>query len=199
MEEQDKKRFEFEMANYVPPSMMSAAQAAAHAAQHSHANPFGLAAEDLNAGKRGRRRKKKIKDPNAPKRCMSAFFWFSQDERAKVRAANPDFAVGDVAKELGRRWGEVGETLKSKYEVLAEQDRARYDRDKRAYKQKLKDEANGVNVPGGAAVVPVAAAAVVEAPRAVLPVASPAALLDSDEDELEEEELLLDDEEEESE
>ena len=39
----------------------------------------------------------------------SAFFWYSQDARPKVRAANPDFGVGDVAKELGRQWGEIND------------------------------------------------------------------------------------------
>ena len=41
--------------------------------------------------------------------CRSAFFWYSQDARSKVRAANPDFGVGDIAKELGRQWGEASD------------------------------------------------------------------------------------------
>ena len=41
--------------------------------------------------------------------CRSAFFWYSQDARPKVRAANPDFGVGDIAKELGRQWGEASD------------------------------------------------------------------------------------------
>ena len=74
----------------------------------------------------------------------SAFFWFAQDERPKVRAANPNFAVGDIAKELGRRWSEVSPTLKSKYEGKAEKDRERYVRDKQDFQQMLKDEKNGI-------------------------------------------------------
>ena len=74
----------------------------------------------------------------------SAFFWFAQDERPKVRAANPSFAVGDIAKELGRRWSEVSPTLKSKYEGKAEKDRERYVRDKQDFQQMLKDEKNGI-------------------------------------------------------
>ena len=37
----------------------------------------------------------------------SAFFWFSKECRAKVKEANPNFGVGDIAKELGRRWAET--------------------------------------------------------------------------------------------
>ena len=58
----------------------------------------------------------------------SAFFWFCNDERSKVKALNPEFGVGDIAKELGRRWSDVDPELKSKYEAMAEKDKARYDR-----------------------------------------------------------------------
>jgi len=61
-------------------------------------------------------------------RFRSAFFWFCNDERSKVKALNPEFGVGDIAKELGRRWSDVDPELKSKYEAMAEKDKARYDR-----------------------------------------------------------------------
>ena len=87
---------------------------------------------------------KRMKDPNAPKRALSGFFWFSNEERPKVQAANPDFKVqlkiseshtlikkltqkfnpdlyihvsikvGDVAKELGRRWADCDPSTKQK-------------------------------------------------------------------------------------
>lgn len=58
----------------------------------------------------------------------SAFFWFSNDERGKVKARNPEYGVGDIAKELGRRWAETSPESKSKYEALADEDKARYER-----------------------------------------------------------------------
>lgn len=36
--------------------------------------------------------------------------------------------MGDIAKELGRRWAAAEPETKSKYEALSEQDKARYDR-----------------------------------------------------------------------
>ena len=48
----------------------------------------------------------------------SAFFWYSQDARSKVRAANPDFGVGDIAKELGRQWGEASDETRDGDGVL---------------------------------------------------------------------------------
>ncbi|GFG32165.1 hypothetical protein Cfor_09695 [Coptotermes formosanus] len=100
MAEKDKKRYDTEMEGYTPPKGEKA---------------------------RGKKRKH-VKDPNAPKRSLSAFFWFCNDERSKVKALNPEFGVGDIAKELGRRWSDVDPELKSKYEAMAEKDKARYDR-----------------------------------------------------------------------
>jgi len=58
----------------------------------------------------------------------SAFFWFCNDERNKVKAKNPEYGVGDIAKELGRKWSDAEPETKSKYEKLAENDKARYER-----------------------------------------------------------------------
>lgn len=58
----------------------------------------------------------------------SAFFWFCNDERGKVKEKNPEFGVGDIAKELGRRWSDADPEVKGKYEAMAEKDKARYDR-----------------------------------------------------------------------
>ena len=52
----------------------------------------------MSPGTPNKRKQKKAKDPNAPKRALSGFFWFSNEERGKVKAANPEFTVGDVAK-----------------------------------------------------------------------------------------------------
>lgn len=58
----------------------------------------------------------------------SAFFWFCNDERGKVKAVNPEYGVGDVAKELGKKWSDADITVKQKYEAMAEKDKARYER-----------------------------------------------------------------------
>lgn len=99
MAEKDKKRFESEMANYKP-----------------------------SKTEKGGKRKKRVKDPNAPKRALSAFFWFCNDERPKVKETMPDATVGEIAKELGKRWNECKDDFKSKYEALAAKDKARYEK-----------------------------------------------------------------------
>jgi hypothetical protein len=52
--------------------------------------------------------KKAGKDPNAPKRPLSAFFLFSQDERPDIKKKTPSLSVGDISKEIGARWKKVG-------------------------------------------------------------------------------------------
>jgi len=83
-----------------------------------------------------KRKRKKAKDPNAPKRALSAFFWFCNDERPKVKEIMPEAGVGEVAKELGRRWNNISADLKHKYEALATKDKARYEKEMKNYKAK---------------------------------------------------------------
>jgi len=109
MAEKDKKRYEGEMSKWVPPKG--------------------------DKGGRGKKNKRQ-KDPNAPKRSLSAFFWFCNDERPKVKETMPDSGVGDVAKELGRRWNACSDSEKAKYEALAAKDKARYEKEMAAYKKK---------------------------------------------------------------
>jgi uncharacterized short protein YbdD (DUF466 family) len=110
MADRDKVRYDREMSNYTPP-----------------------AAE-------GGRNKRKKKDPNAPKRPLSAFFLFCHDERPGVKAIHPTYSVGDVAKELGERWNKVTPDVKAKYEAKASVDKGRYDKEMNVYKAKKAKE-----------------------------------------------------------
>merc|ERR1712061_873322 len=66
--------------------------------------------------KKPKRKKGQKKDKDAPKRAMSAFFLFAQDERPKVKAANPSASIGDIGKELGARWAKCPAAAKAGYE-----------------------------------------------------------------------------------
>jgi hypothetical protein len=69
--------------------------------------------------KKVKRKKGQKKDKDAPKRAMSAFFLFAQDERPKVKAANPSASIGDIGKELGARWAKCPAAAKAGYEKKA--------------------------------------------------------------------------------
>lgn len=41
---------------------------------------------------------------------------------------NPEYGVGEISKELGKKWSDADPETKSKYEAMAEKDKARYER-----------------------------------------------------------------------
>ena len=56
---------------------------------------------------------------------------------------NPDFSVGEVAKELGRRWNDLTEEQKAPFEKSSLEDRQRYEKEMKAYKALNGQAANG--------------------------------------------------------
>lgn len=55
----------------------------------------------------GRRaRKKRTRDPDAPKQPLSAYILFAQKTRADVKQSNPEMQPKDMMVELGRLWRE---------------------------------------------------------------------------------------------
>ena len=53
------------------------------------------------------------KDPNAPKRSVHAFMWYSNDNRASIRVDRPNASVGEVAKVLSARWAQETPEVKA--------------------------------------------------------------------------------------
>merc|ERR1711881_476159 len=91
---------------------------------------------------------KPMKDPNAPKKPLSAYFLFSQDERLKVKAEFPDYSITEVAKELGRRWATIDPAIKQSYEQRYQESRRQYEQALQAYKpQKKKKDPNAPKQP----------------------------------------------------
>ncbi|KAJ2553546.1 Non-histone chromosomal protein 6 [Coemansia sp. RSA 1933] len=82
----------------------------------------------------GRVKKTKVekhkKDPNAPKRALSAYMFFSQANRASVQEANEGVSFGQIGKLLGAKWKEMSEKEKEPYTKKADNDKARYAKDK---------------------------------------------------------------------
>lgn len=76
---------------------------------------------------------KKIKDPNKPKRGMSAFFFFSNSIRETVKSEMPHLKFTEISKEIGLRWGKVDPANRKQYEIQAAEDKARYQREMQDY------------------------------------------------------------------
>ncbi|VVA20157.1 PREDICTED: FACT complex subunit [Prunus dulcis] len=81
-----------------------------------------------------KKKQKKKKDPNAPKRAMSGFMFFSQMERENVKKSNPGIAFTDVGRVLGDKWKKMSAEEKEPYEAKARQDKLRYKDEISGYK-----------------------------------------------------------------
>ena len=69
---------------------------------------------------------KSLKD--APKRNKSAYMFFCAENRAEV---SKDFKkLGDISKELSRRWADVSEAERKVYDEMAAADKLRYENEK---------------------------------------------------------------------
>jgi len=79
--------------------------------------------------KKGRKGKKKS---TGPKRAKSPFIYFTNEKRPDVKRTNPEMTFGEVAKTLGKLWGELGAGQKKKYEDMAAKDKKRYEKEKAA-------------------------------------------------------------------
>ncbi|CCE86454.1 Piso0_004944 [Millerozyma farinosa CBS 7064] len=83
-----------------------------------------------------KRASRKKKDPDAPKRSLSAYMFFANENRDIVRAENPGISFGQVGKLLGEKWKAMSSEDKTPYETKAEADKKRYEKEKAEYAKK---------------------------------------------------------------
>ncbi|KAJ8269659.1 hypothetical protein COCON_G00122660 [Conger conger] len=81
-------------------------------------------------------KKRKVKDPNAPKRPPSAFFVFCSEHRASLKGENPGITIGEIAKKLGEMWAKQSASDKAPFEQTAAKLREKYEKDVAAYRGK---------------------------------------------------------------
>eukprot|EP00980_Cylindrotheca_fusiformis_P004799 scaffold1028_cov135-Cylindrotheca_fusiformis.AAC.9 len=117
---EDKERYKKEMANYTPPA--------------GSTSPKG------SGGKKAPAKKKK--DPNAPKRGMSSFMFFSNELRPKLKEEQPDLSFTEIGKEIGARFRALTDEEKKPYEKQAAKDKERYQDELASYKTKQEKEAS---------------------------------------------------------
>ena len=85
--------------------------------------------------------KRKKKDPNAPKRAMSAFLHFSQTMRPKLKEDWPHAKNVDISKLLGEAWGKLPQEEKEPFIARANEDNRRYKEDMVRFKSEKPDTA----------------------------------------------------------
>lgn len=66
------------------------------------------------------------KDPNQPKKPMSAYFHFLQERRQTLKQEKPDLRMGESTKLMTGEWNKMTDKVKQKYQDLADADKKRY-------------------------------------------------------------------------
>lgn len=84
--------------------------------------------------------KRAKKNPDAPKRAMSGFLFFSQIRRPQLKSEYPELKNTDISKLLGQQWKEMDEETKSPYVTKENSDRNRYREEMKAWNIRVKEE-----------------------------------------------------------
>mmetsp|Transcript_7849 Transcript_7849/g.14479 ORF Transcript_7849/g.14479 Transcript_7849/m.14479 type:complete len:386 (+) Transcript_7849:586-1743(+) len=109
--EQDKARYLHELSQYVPPPGYDV-KGDAIAGSHPH----------MRAVKSG----KQSRDPNAPKKNMSAYLMYQNTMRESFRTENPGMTFGQLSKFTSAMYKSLTPEEKARWEEAAVQDKARY-------------------------------------------------------------------------
>lgn len=87
-------------------------------------------------------KKKSKKDPNRPKKPMTAFLLYAASRRSAIKENNPEMKVTDISKELGKEWREMAKKSKTTFIKKAGTLKNKYDKAKAKYlKEKAKHAA----------------------------------------------------------
>ena len=95
----------------------------------------GDSAEKKKGGWPKGKKRKKVKDENAPKQPLSGYVRFLNGRREKVRSENTHLSFSEVSKLLGAEWTKLPQHEKQRYLDEAVKDRERYQRELEAYHQ----------------------------------------------------------------
>lgn len=100
---------------------------------------------ELHSGATPEKKVKKIKDKNAPKKPLSSYMIFSQENRDRIIRENPGVKFQEVGTITGQEWNKLSEDQKKHYNDLAEKDRKRYENEKKQYDASLSADAQATN------------------------------------------------------
>ena len=85
---------------------------------------------------KGKKEKKDKKDKDAPKRAISAFFYYQKERRDSLKKEQPNLDNKALISKMSEEWNKMKDSEKTKYNNLAAKDKERYEREKKAYEAK---------------------------------------------------------------
>jgi hypothetical protein len=79
--------------------------------------------------------KKAKKDKNAPKRAISAFFFYQKTRREPLKTEQKELSNKELISKMSEEWKNLSEEQRQPYHRMAEQDKVRYENDKKQYEK----------------------------------------------------------------
>jgi hypothetical protein len=95
--------------------------------------------KSVTAADKESKKKRKVKDPNEPKKPLSAFMLYKDDNMAFLKSEQPDLKPTEVMQELGRHWGVLEQEEKQAYMGRATSMKQEYEAEMRRYKASLQE------------------------------------------------------------
>jgi len=120
--QQDKARYEAELAHYANPHLYHPPPAPAPMI-HQVVPPSAV------------KKQKQVRDPSLPKKSKGPYLVFAEEERPKIKSQFPDIKFTQMGAILGERWRALSKEEKQRYDILAKNDKDRYSHELENYKR----------------------------------------------------------------
>ena len=85
---------------------------------------------------KGKKEKKDKKDKDAPKRAISAFFYYQKERRDSLKKEQPNLDNKALISKMSEEWNKMKDSEKTKYNNLAAKNKERYEKEKKLYESK---------------------------------------------------------------
>ena len=85
-------------------------------------------------------RRRAKKDKNAPKRPISAYFFYNQERRLTLKKEQPTLDHKDLIRVMSDEWNKLTEEQKRPYIKKAEDDKKRYIEQMKEYEKQKRDD-----------------------------------------------------------
>ena len=88
------------------------------------------------------KKNKKVKDPKAPKRGLTAWIIYTTEQRPKFKAENPEKSNTELTTLMSQEWRNMTDGDKKKYTDLAIVDKERYMKEKEEYESNSENDSS---------------------------------------------------------
>ncbi|XP_054858504.1 high mobility group protein 20A [Eublepharis macularius] len=102
-------------------------------AENSESRPEEEQRNKRGGWSKGRKRKKPLRDSNAPKSPLTGYVRFMNERREQLRAKRPEVPFPEITRMLGNEWSKLPPEEKRRYLDEADRDKERYMRELEQY------------------------------------------------------------------